>query len=151
MDTEYEYITRTYSKCNNFSNHKYNEPDLQYNISEENFKCQKDIETNTVLTINSFDRFENNTGCQHHEIIHEVKHIQVEQPKFVQEETLVMPLSENIPTKQSLKLVIPKSQQETLEYGKYMPLKFYRLYWQKGCLFLTAFIVTVTVIIAQTF
>lgn len=125
MDTEYEYITRTYSKCNNFSNHKYNEPDLQYNISEENFKCQKDIETNTILTINSFDRFENNTGCQHHEIIQEVKHIQVEQPKFVQEDTLVKPLSDIIPTKQSLKLMIPKSQQEILENGKYVPLKYY--------------------------
>lgn len=128
MDTEYEYITQTYSKCNYFSNHKYDKTDLQYNISEEEFKSQKDIQTNSVLTLNSFDRFEYKTGCQHHEIIHEVKHIQVEQPKFIQEDTLVKPLSENIPTKQSLKLMIPKSQQEILENGKYLPLKYYKLY-----------------------
>lgn len=119
MDTEYEYITQTYSKCNYFSNHNFDKPDLHYNISEEELKSPKDIQTNTVLTVNSFDRFEYKTRCQEHGIIHVVKHIQVEQPKFIQEDTLVKPLSENIPTKQSLKLLIPESQQEILENGMY--------------------------------
>lgn len=119
MDTEYEYIIRTYSKCNFYSSYEYDKSDIKYSFSDEEIvnKSQKDSQTNTVLTINSFDSSQYNTRCQHHEIIHEVQHVQVEEPKLIQEHALAKPLTEKIPIKQSLELLIPKAQQETLANG----------------------------------
>ncbi|XP_023937150.2 carboxypeptidase B-like [Bicyclus anynana] len=80
-------------------------------------KDDESIESNACLIIDeSYERLLYDVGIQYHETTPEIKHVQVNRPKCL-DNLLVKPYSEDIQLKESFKTIIPKDNQENLKYG----------------------------------